>query len=64
MDGEKHPITMQSYVSDLTALISEHYYPKEKYDELLQQRDELKEKLSEAIATIKAIKAVNDAAIK
>jgi hypothetical protein len=27
--GEKHPITMQSYVSDLTALISEHYYPKE-----------------------------------
>lgn len=25
-----------------TALISEHYYPKEKYDELLQQRDELK----------------------
>ena len=32
--------------------------------ELLQQRDELREKLSEAIATIKAIKAVNDAAIK
>lgn len=27
--GEKHPITMQSYVSDLTALISEGYYPKE-----------------------------------
>ena len=27
--GKKHPITMQSYVSDLTALISEHYYPKE-----------------------------------
>jgi hypothetical protein len=43
--GKKHPITMQSYVSDLTALISEHYYPKEKYDELLQQRDELKEAL-------------------
>ncbi len=35
-----------------------------KYDDLLQQRNELKEKLSEAIATIKAIKAVNDAAIK
>ena len=43
--GKKHPITMQSYVSDLTALISEHYYPKEKYDELLQQRDELREAL-------------------
>ena len=27
--GKKHPITMQSYVSDLTALISEGYYPKE-----------------------------------
>ena len=27
--GKKHPITMRSYVSDLTALISEHYYPKE-----------------------------------
>ena len=35
--------------SDLTALISEHYYPKEKYDELLQQRDELKEALAEMI---------------
>lgn len=32
-------------LSDLTALISEHYYPKEKYDELLRQRDELKEAL-------------------
>ena len=32
-------------LSDLTALISEHYYPKEKYDELLQQRNELKETL-------------------
>ena len=27
--GKKHPITMRSYVSDLTALISEGYYPKE-----------------------------------
>ena len=34
-------------LSDLTALISEHYYPKEKYDELLQQRDELREALAE-----------------
>ena len=27
--GKKHPITMRSYVSDLTALISEHYVAKE-----------------------------------
>ena len=51
--GKKHPITMRSYVSDLTALISEHYYPKEKYDELLQQRDKLKEALLEAVKTIR-----------
>jgi hypothetical protein len=31
--GKKHPITMQSYVSDLTALISEHYVSREEYDE-------------------------------
>jgi hypothetical protein len=57
--GEKHPITMQSYVSDLTALIGEHYVAKAAYIalentlakaeaknlELLQQRDELKEAL-------------------
>jgi hypothetical protein len=46
---EKHKFGYQEYVdfvfSDLTALISEGYYPKEKYDELLQQRDELKEAL-------------------
>ena len=29
--GKKHPITMQSYVSDLTALISEGYVEKSKY---------------------------------
>ena len=34
---------MQSYVSDLTALTSEHYVEKAKYDELLRQRDELRE---------------------
>ena len=28
--GEKHPITMRSYVSDLTALISDGYVSKEK----------------------------------
>lgn len=32
-------------IERITALISEHYYPKEKYDELLQQRDELREAL-------------------
>ena len=31
--GKKHPITMQSYVSDLTALISEHYVSKEVFEE-------------------------------
>jgi hypothetical protein len=30
--GKKHPITMQSYVSDLTALIEEHYVSKEAYN--------------------------------
>ena len=34
-------------LSDLTALISEHYTEKAKYDELLQQRDELKEALKQ-----------------
>lgn len=55
--GEAHEVGGQSFdqlqqsgyidrkITDLTALISEHYYPKEKYDELLQQRDELKEAL-------------------
>jgi hypothetical protein len=32
-------------LSDLTALISEHYVSREEYNELLQQRDELKEAL-------------------
>jgi hypothetical protein len=35
--GKKHPITMRSYVSDLTALIEEHYYPKEFVEWLLKQ---------------------------
>ena len=47
--GKKHPITMQSYVSDLTALISEGYVERAKYDELLQQRDELMEALTELV---------------
>ena len=32
-------------LSDLTALISENYVEKSKYDELLRQRDELREAL-------------------
>jgi vacuolar-type H+-ATPase subunit I/STV1 len=36
---------MKQLESALTALISEHYTEKEKYDELLRQRDELKEAL-------------------
>ena len=34
-------------LSDLTALISENYVEKSKYDELLRQRDELMEALEE-----------------
>ena len=36
--GKKHPITMQSYVSDLTALISEHYVAKEEVDKMVSER--------------------------
>ena len=57
-------INATNSLPDLTALISEHYTEKSKYDELLRQRDELRDRLDEAIATIKAIKAANDAAIK
>ena len=50
---------IESLLSDLTALISEHYYPKEKYDELLQQRDELKEKYSKILeATSELLKSM------
>lgn len=35
----------EEYLSRLNILLDEHYYPKEKYDELLKQRDELKEAL-------------------
>jgi len=47
--------TMQRYdnenelLSDLTALISENYVEKAKYDELLRQRDELREKYSKLL---------------
>lgn len=44
--GKKHPITMQSYVSDLTALISEGYVSKEEHAKVVQQRDELLKALS------------------
>ena len=33
--GKKHPITMRSYVSDLTALIEEHYVKKEEHEKLV-----------------------------
>jgi hypothetical protein len=36
--GKKHPITMQSYVSALTALISEHYVAKEEVDKMVSER--------------------------
>jgi hypothetical protein len=45
----EYKLCVDKCLSDLTALISEHYYPKERYDELLQQRDELKEALAEMI---------------
>ena len=38
------------FVSDLTALISENYVERAKYDEAVRQRDELKQKLSEIFA--------------
>jgi CHASE3 domain sensor protein len=37
-------------LSDLTALISEHYVSREEYNELLQQRDELREALKQIIS--------------
>ena len=33
-----------TFLSDLTALISEHYVEKAKYDEAVRQRDELRER--------------------
>jgi N-acetylglutamate synthase/N-acetylornithine aminotransferase len=39
-------IIIDEMVSDLTALISEHYVEREKYDEAVRQRDELKEALA------------------
>lgn len=37
----------QEFLSDLTALISENYVEKAKYDEAVRQRDELREALAE-----------------
>ena len=57
--GESHEVGGQSFdqlkqsgyidrkISDLTALISENYVEKAKYDEAVRQRDELKEALAE-----------------
>ena len=40
------------FVSDLTALISEGYVEKAKYDEAVRQRDELREALHELCSSI------------
>ena len=53
--GKKHPITMRSYVSDLTALISEGYVSKEKHDKVLQQRDELREALKNLMDGVRGL---------
>jgi hypothetical protein len=37
------------FVSDLTALISEDYVEKEKYDEAVRQRDKLREALADMV---------------
>ena len=42
-----------TFLSDLTALISEGYVSKEKHDKVLQQRDELREALRGAIGIIR-----------
>ena len=50
-----HPIfetpvdKVNSCLSDLTALISENYVDKAKYDEAVRQRDELKEALKQLV---------------
>ena len=44
--------TRKCLFSDLTALISEDYVEKEKYDEAVRQRDELKRMLNSLILSI------------
>ena len=54
-------------VSDLTALISENYVDKAKYDEAVRQRDELKEALKQIMfssGTLKTVQDIAEAAIK
>ena len=36
--GKKHPITMRPYVSDLTALISEHYTANEEVEKMVEEK--------------------------
>lgn len=54
-------------LSDLTALISEGYVEKAKYDEAVRQRDELKEALKRIMfssGTLKTVQDIAEAAIK
>lgn len=51
---ELFPLQQQNLLADLTALISEGYVEKAKYDELLRQRDEL-------LKTMKSIYCTTDA---
>ena len=45
----KDYVPFDQMVSDLTALISEHYVEKAKYDEAVRQRDELREALIDMV---------------
>jgi len=49
---DKYEDKSKELLSDLTALISEHYVEKEKYDEAVRQRDELKRMLNSLILSI------------
>ena len=62
-----NPERSNELVSDLTALISEGYVEKAKYDEAVRQRDELKEALKQIMfssGTLKTVQDIAEAAIK
>jgi len=57
----------ERFISVLTALISEGYVEKAKYDEAVRQRGELKEALQQIIfssGTLKTVQDIAEAAIK
>jgi len=69
--AEKHKFGYQEYVdhvvSEYTALISENYVEKAKYDEAVRHRDELREALQQIIfssGTLKTVQDIAEAAIK